>query len=216
MKHFTGYGAYLLFLALRTHFDNQRYDFFKNNGKLNATKQSYEKRNDKAIFIKFAREYNTIELRDFYIANLLQDRHYIAELLDESAKDEYNSYLRRQQSLSYIYTDELGRIFDRGLKDPFTCGDHTFPPIVLLFLRGTVSIETMVILDDFLGFTTKFDKYYDDDVIWPKISKKISKYRPFLKYDKVKMKHILKGIVNEQREATEAFSAKDTTYREAV
>ena len=54
MKHFSGYGAYLLFLALRTHFTKAKYDFFQMNGKLRANKESYLKRNDKAFFEKLA------------------------------------------------------------------------------------------------------------------------------------------------------------------
>ena len=195
MKHFSGYGAYLLFLAIRTHFDSVRYDFFQMNGKLNAGKQSYEKRQDKSIFVKFAKEYNTTDLRDFYIANILDDRHYIAEFMDDRAKDAYNNYKRRRQSLSYICANDMGRVFDQGLREPFIVSHRTYPSIVLLFLRGEISLETMVILDDFLGYTNKFDKFYQDDVIWPKISKKISKYRPFLKYDKDKMKDILKSVM---------------------
>ena len=195
MKHFTGYGAYMLFLALRTHFDKEKYDFFQMHGKLRANRESYEKRNDKSIFIKFAKEYNATDLRDFYIANILEDRHYIADFMDDGAKDAHNNYTRRRQSLSYIYTNDLGRVFDEGLSVPFTVSHTAYPSIVLLFLRREVSLETMVILDDYLGYTNKFDNYYEDDVIWPKISRKISKYRPFLKYDKVKMKDILKNTV---------------------
>jgi T4 gene Gp59 loader of gp41 DNA helicase C-term/T4 gene Gp59 loader of gp41 DNA helicase len=195
MKHFSGYGAYLLFLAIRTHFDSVRYDFFQMNGKLTANKQSYEKRQDKSIFVKFAKEYNTTDLRDFYIANILDDRHYIAEFMDDRAKDAYNNYKRRRQSLSYICSNDMGRVFDQGLREPFIVSHRTYPSIVLLFLRGEISLETMVILDDFLGYTTKFDTFYQDDVIWPKISKKISKYRPFLKYDKNKMRDMLKSVM---------------------
>ena len=209
MKHFTGYGAYLLFLALRTHFDKDKYDFFQMNGKLRANRESYEKRQDKSIFAKFAKEYNTTQLRDFYIANILEDRHYIADFLDDRAKDEYNNYTRRRQSLSYICTDDMVRIFDEGLSVPFIVSNNSYPSIILLFLRREVSLETMVILDDYLGYTNKFDAFYEDDVIWPKISKKISKYRPFLQYDKVKMKDILKGIMHEQRKATKEISTKD-------
>ena len=54
----------------------------------------------------------------------------------------------------------------------------------------------------------KFDEFYDGDYIWMKISRKVKKYRPFLKYDKHKMKDILKGVMNEQREKTEAISAE--------
>ena len=62
MKHFSGYGAYLLFLAIRTHFTNDKYDFFQMNGKLRATKESYERRSDKHFFDKVAKLYDVQEL----------------------------------------------------------------------------------------------------------------------------------------------------------
>jgi len=196
MSHFSGYGAYMLFVALRTHFDKSNYDFFQMNGKLRASKESYYKRNDRKFFEKIAKDYNAEALRDFYIANILEDRIYITELLDEKAEDAYNDYTRRRQSLSYIYTNELGRVFNDDLKKPFIVSDSAYPVIVLLFLRREISIESMVVLDDLTGFTRKFNKHYEDDIIWFNISKKMSKYRPFLKYDKDKMRKILKEIID--------------------
>lgn len=197
MNHFSGYGAYMLFLALRTHFTNIRYDFFQMHGKLRATKKSYLQRNDKSFFERLAKEYNSTELRDFYLANILEDKYYITEMINDEAKNAYDNYTRRRQSLSYIYTDELGRLFDKGLQVPFTVNNNSYPRLVLLFLRREISIETLVILNDFTGFTSKFDKYYDNDVIWPRISRKINKYKPFLKYDKEKMTDILKIVIKE-------------------
>ena len=60
-------------------------------------------------------------------------------------------------------------------------------------MQKTVSIETMIILDDLIQFMEKFDTFYKDDHIWKKLSRKIRKYKPFLKYDKDKMKQILKN-----------------------
>ena len=217
MKHLTGYGAYMLFLALRTHFTKDNYDFFVMCGKLRANKDSYNRRSDKAFFEKVARDYTVRELRDLFIANLLQDKHYILEFIDDQAEVVYTDYKRRRQSLSYVCTDDMDRIFNQNdPKRSFATSKDRYPDLITLFLRGVIALETMVILDDLLGFTKKFDRYYSDDIIWPKISKKINKYRPFLKYDKVKMKDILKGIVNEQRKETEAFSTKEQAYRTAV
>ena len=83
MKHLTGYGAYMLFLALRTHFTKDNYDFFVMCGKLRANKDSYNRRMDKTLFEKIARDYSAQELKGLFISNLLQDRHYIAEFIDE-------------------------------------------------------------------------------------------------------------------------------------
>ena len=197
MKHFTGYGAYLLFLALRTHFHSAKYDFFRMNGKLRASKESYLRRNDKWFYEKLAKENNAEELRDHYVANLLEDKQYILEFTDEEASMVHADYKRRKQSLSYVCANDMDRVFDKDdLRRTFATSKDRYPDIVILFLRKSISLETLVVLDDLLGFTNKFDKDYKDDIIWPKISQKISKYRPFLKYDKAKMKDILKGKVN--------------------
>lgn len=196
MKHFTGYGAYLLFLALRTHFANAKYDFFQMRGKLRANKESYLKRNDKFFFEKLAKEYNAEELRDFYIANLLEDKNYVTEMIEDGSQRNYTDYQRRQQSLSYNFTNELDRVFSDSLTGSFDIIEGEYPNIINLYLRRILSPETMVILDDFVLYSDKFNKYLCDDIIWSKISLKLRKYKPFLKYDKNKFKRILKEKVN--------------------
>ena len=197
MNHFTGYGAYMLFLALRTHFSKSKYDFFEMHGKLRASKETYNNRRDRMFFEKIAKEYTIKELRDFYIANFLEDRHYITDLIDDDAKLAYTDYIRRRQSLSYNCSNDMARLFDRGIKVPFSLDSDTYPVIVLLFLRRKISIETMVILNDFIPYVNMFDKYFGDDIVWSRIALKIRKYKPFLKYDKNKIKSILKEIIDE-------------------
>lgn len=196
MSHLSGYGAYMLFIALKTHFTQEKYDFFKMNGKLRANKDSFMARKDRYFFDKIAKEYDTNRIKDFYIANLLEDVHYITNMLDDNAGLNYLKYMKRRQSLSYTFYQEINDLFDRHMKDCFKTRQHEYPAIINLFLCHEVSIETLVILDDFIGYTNKFDKYYKDDVIWPKISLKIRKYRPFLKYDTLKFKNILKEKID--------------------
>jgi len=199
MKHFTGYGAYLLFLALRTHFTNAKYDFFQMQGKLRATKESYIKRNDKSFFDKLARDYSCENLRDFYVANFLEDKHYVTELLDDTAERNYREYQRRRQSLTYIFTSELEGLFDSGTTRPFKFNDGEYPDIVNLYLRHILSPETLVIINDFIPFEDKFNKYLSDDILWSKVSLKLRKYKPFVHYDKDKVKSILKEKIHDTR-----------------
>ena len=126
------------------------------------------------------------------------NKQYILEFTDEEASMVHADYKRRKQSLSYVCANDMDRVFNQD--DPrvsFATSQDRYPHIVILFLRKSISLETMVILDDFIGYVDKFDKYYEDDVIWPKISLKVKKFRPFLKYDKEKFKHILKEKVDE-------------------
>lgn len=198
MKHFSGYGAYMLFLALRTHFTSTKYDFFQFNGKLRLTKESYEKRQDRHFFDKIAKLYNAEELKDFYIANFLEDKHYIMEFLEGECEKNYLDFRRRRQSLFYIFSGEIDRLFRDGVKTPFTIKDGEYPHIISLHLGHIIAPETMVILDEYITFSNRFDKYLgNDDPIWSKIALKIRKYKPFIKYDKDKFKHILKEKIDE-------------------
>ena len=200
MDHLNGYAACAMFTALRLHFSKGKYDYFRMNGKIRITKEGFNRRSDRTFFEMISREYNAQQLRDFFIANLLEDKYYIKEFFYDNADTFYTDYTRRRQSLSYNCTNDMVRTFDQGLREPFHTYSDSYPVLVLLFLRRTISIETMVILDDLTGYTRKFDKHYSDDIIWSNISKKISKYRPFLKYDKVKMGKILKEIVDGNRD----------------
>lgn len=198
MKHFSGYGAYLLFLALRTHFTKVKYDFFQMHGKLRATKESYLKRNDKFFFEKLAKLYNAEELKTFYVANLLADRHYVTQMLDEDAHGAFYELQKRNQSLSYVFKNDLDKVFESGCKSAFDTQHGDYPHVVNLVLCNAIAIESAAILNDFIPYIDKFDKYLgDDDIVWSRVALKLRKYRPFIKYDAEKFKAILKEKVHE-------------------
>jgi len=197
MRHFTGYGAYQLFLALRTHFTSNKYDFFQMHGKLRATKESYNRRNDRMFFEKLAKTYDPETLRDFYVANFLEDKHYITELLDDTATINLVKYQGRRQALSYNVSNDVDMVLRNGSCDAFKTHSDQYPGVLVLYLQRRICMESLVVMNDFILFREKFDKYYDGDVIWPKVSLKMQKYRPFIKYDKERMKLILKERIDE-------------------
>lgn len=197
MSHFTAYGAYVVFVTIRTHFESSTFDFFKHH-KVKASRVTFDRRPDKWFFDKVAKEYEDKDLRDFFIANRLQGRNYVTELLEDEAQENYTKYKGRRQALTYLYTNELDRIFRYGIAKPFDIVPNEYPYILTLYLRGAISPETIVITNDFIPFFDKFDKYMGkNDPIWSKIALKLRKYKPFLKYDKEKFKHILKEKIDE-------------------
>lgn len=187
----------MLFLALRTHFTNSKYDFFQMRGKLRASRDSYLKRNDRLFFDKLAKTYDPETLRDFYIANILEDKHYVTDLLDEAAANNLVRYQGRRQALTYNISNDVDVVLRNGSCNAFKMFKDQYPEVLILYLQRRIGIESLVIMSDFIQFMDKFDKYYNSDVIWPKVSLKIQKYRPFLKYDKEKIKLILKEKVDE-------------------
>lgn len=199
MAHLTGYGAYVAFVTVRTHFESKTFDFFTHH-RVKANRRTYENRSDRWFFDKVAKEYKDRELFDFFIANRLESRNYVTELLEDEAKENYIKYTARRQSLSYLFANEVDRVFKHGCKYAFDNIDGQYPYVVGLYLRKVISPETMVILDNYVPFFNKFNKYLgDDDPIWSKVELKLRKYKPFLKYDKDKFKVILKSQIKERK-----------------
>ena len=56
----------------------------------------------------------------------------------------------------------------------------------------------MLILDELLNYTKRFNKTIKEKVIWPKKYKLMMNYKPFLKYNSTKMKMIIKRKINDR------------------
>ena len=68
-------------------------------------------------------------------------------------------------------------------------------------MHNKLSLETVCILVDILGCMPRWEKEVTDDLIWPTQHRIIKKYTPFIQYDKVKFKQILKEKIKEYAEA---------------
>ena len=189
--------AYKVYLGIKNHFTQDSYDWFKYNKKVNVTYDSFMKRKDKIFFAKLGNRKDAY-LEDFLVSNFLHDtKMWVGELLSEECEDRYKEWKRKQESLTYIFKNEmdfvsgwtpeqLNKFFDaKG-------GDH--PPIIKKYLRGDISLETLAILNSVLHFVKRYDIMIHDP-IYKEVSKICRKYQPFLSYDTVKMKKALREIV---------------------
>ena len=214
MTQLSGYGAYKLFLALRTHFNNEKYDFIKFGGQVSATKDAFNARKDRQIFEKLSKRYDLEELRDLYIANFIEGEHYAIRFLDQEASDKFFEYRSRKQSMCYVFGNELDKVFSRGIARSTKCEKGMYPYILELYMGHEICLETMVILDDLVPFIDRFDKHLGGDTVWSVIKMSILKMRPFVKYDKEKAKSVLKEKINDrQGQESEEVSTEEPTYR---
>ena len=190
--------AYKTYLALKNHFMQDSYDYFKYNKKVNVTYDSFLKRKDKIFFAKLGNRKDKY-LEDFLIANFLYDpKMWVGELLSDDCEERYTQWKKKQESLSYLFKNEID--FASGWKsdelndffDAKQNGDH--PPIIKKYLRGEISLETLAILNSLLHFVKKYDTMITDP-IYREVSKLCKKYQPFLKYDTAKMKKTLRDVV---------------------
>lgn len=189
------YSCYCLYIAMKNHFTQEGYDFFKYNGKVSASEESFLSRRDRYQFQKLCRICDETEMREYLVSNLIKDRKWVGDLLQEEARDNYKAYLKRKQSISYMFNNEVEKLFAStpDIRSIFTAGKGDYPKIIYAYLQGDVSLETFSILDEFINFSAKYDsKFGKDDILWSKIRILSKKLYPFIEYDKEKIKNILK------------------------
>lgn len=185
----TPFESYKTFLAVKSHFTSDSYDYIKYNGKVNASSTSFETRKDKYQFYKLSKHKNPLQ---YLVANFVDgDLKWIGDLFDDKSEKVYADWLKRQQSISYIFEQDLNKLLTL-FDDNVIVKNGQHPYLLKQYLRREISIETIIILNDILGFFGHWNKKIEDGVLWPSIYKKLSKYKPFFHYDMFKCRKILK------------------------
>src|SRR5258708_539129 len=111
------FEAYNLFNSLKLHFSSQRYDFFKFNGKIKTTIHAFNKRKDRYFYEKLAKHQDP---KNLILANIIDGNlpNWIGDIVKSEDIDRiYQNWLKRQESLSYIYKHDLSKldkIFDNN------------------------------------------------------------------------------------------------------
>lgn len=183
-----GYEAYKEYLALKRHFTSS-YDYFKYNGKVNASFDSFLARKDAFSFQKLGKKKDP---RGLILSNLIEnEKIWIGSLLEEQAKQVYLSWKGRQDSISEHLKSSLS-VLDENFKENFIVERGAYPHLVDLYLQKKISLEVFCILVKLTKSQQYWDKEITDKVIYPSISRKIDKYHPFMVYSTEKIKKIVK------------------------
>jgi hypothetical protein len=177
------------YVALKNHFTTKSYDYFKYNGKIRATPSTFNQRKDRIFFMKLAKHQDP---KNFLVANFVEsDNAWIGDLAyNEDAQKNYINWSKRQQSLSYIFTNDVEKLDDK-FDFNFIVENGQHPPAMKLYLRKQITIETLIILIDLVRCFSHWQKNMGEDIVWKELSHKLIKYKPFLQYDRDKMKNIL-------------------------
>lgn len=187
-----GYSAYVLYMALKLHFTSPSYDYFKYHGKTNVSESTFLKRRDKYSFYKLSRKYNLEDLKNYYVANFLDgDIRWVGAISGEDGEETYKKQQGRIQRLTYQFEQDIIFLFESS--DNFLHVDNgDYPYLLKMLMQGEVTIETVAILNDIMGFFPMWSKKITDDIVWPNWKLRIEKYTPFIQYDKAKFKAIVK------------------------
>lgn len=176
------FEVYQKYIALKNHFSRESYDYFKYGGKTRASVATYEKRRDRHFFKKIAKHRDPV---NFMLASMIEKPNIWIGDIEESA---YRDYCRRVQALEYNFKTEIAELPDQ-LNDLLIV-DGSVPKLIQLMMQGTVSIETTCIIIDITKSLFYLNRKLMNDILWKEIGLRISKYTPFINYDRDKFKRI--------------------------
>lgn len=185
----SAFECYQQYIALKNHFNQPAYDYFKYNGKTNVGRSNFDVRKDRLFFEKLAKHKDPI---GFLVANLVENnKAWIRDIVySEQAAELYSQQQKRIQSLTYVFENDLARL-DKNFSSNFDILNNKQPLLVKLYLQKEISLETLAIIIDMTKCISFFDKELEYDPTWGPLSIKIKKYIPFIQYDRKKYKKIL-------------------------
>ena len=194
----TPYEVYQKYLSLKQHFNKKDYDYFKFQGRVRANESSFEKRKDKHHFIRLSKIYKDEELTKFFVSNFVVSKDlWVGNATSAEGRQNYIAWKAKIQSLPYVFENELEEMFDENenFNDIFNVEDGQHPPIVRHVFGNEVSLETFVVLDSILNFSSKFNENIEETVIWPELYSMCNNYAPFVVVNKQKYVDILRKQV---------------------
>lgn len=182
------FELYTYYLGIKSHFSGS-YDFFKYQGKVSASVDSFRMRKDKFSFYTLSRKAHA---KDLILANFVEERGktWVGDMNSDEAEKTYLAWKKKIDSLSYHFKSELSE-FNEDFDKNFLVEDGQHPFLLTKYLRGKVSLETMMICDDCLGIFSHWNKKITLQILWNDIYLKSKKYKPFLRYDVGNMKKIM-------------------------
>ena len=186
--------VYIMYCAMKAHFSRKDYDFNKYGGKTKVSRDSFFKRKDRHFFVKLSRKYKTtIEIKNYYISNFIKDkRGYIANFSDEN----YKSWLLRRSGFFDQFIIEM-KPFIKEFEPLFEVKNSSHPKLLKEFLGSRVSLETMLVLDELVSFSKKWDQQLEDDIVWVDLKKLMKNYKGFLTINKNRYRIKLLKLIEE-------------------
>ena len=188
--------VYLMYCAMKAHFSKGDYDFVDYKGKTKIKRESFYKRKDRAFFVRLSRKYKVEEeIKNYFVSNFIKDKKgYIANFSDEI----YNSWKLKRQGFFDMFELEMKPLVE-AFEDLFVVENGQHPKIMKEFLGSRISLETLIIMDELVGFDTQWNDAMKDDIIWLDLRNLMDNYERFLTIDREQYRIRLLKLIEESR-----------------
>ena len=198
-----GFKAYRYYLAIKLHFTTEKFNVFENRGNVKGSREAFNARNDRYIFEKLSRKYNTDrDIIQFFVANFAYGNES-AIYEGQEAEANLTEWNKRKQSITKNFIDDLAALLTHveinklPTSSIFDFNFNEYPAALKLYLGGKISVETLVIINDLDHIVEHWLDNPTVQHIWANELLRIKKLTGFVKYDKIKLGQIFKHFVEE-------------------
>lgn len=183
------FDAYRMYQAMHRHFNTDKFDYHKYNGKTNVKVESFRTRNDVYSFFRLSQEDNIEEL---ILANFIHNKKaWVRDIISDEGKQRYNEWRRKKESLTRVVKDDLNQL-DDDWQSNFVSVKGQHPIIISLYLQRQITLETFTILVHVANIFDYWEKNLLDKIVAYDIIKQSRKYRNFLNIDEKKFKKVIR------------------------
>lgn len=190
-------------MAVKLHFTSQKYDVFQNRGHVKGTRDTFNSRNDRYIFEKLAQKYSEDkDIIQFFVSNFAYGNG-TAIYGNSEAEELYSEWIRRKQSISRVFVDDLTNVMNFTEVHKFNADgifkniNGDLPVLLNLYLSGKVTIETLRIIDDVYPFINTWENDSTIKIVLGDGLLRIKKLKGFVKYDSEKISKIFSHFKEE-------------------
>jgi hypothetical protein len=179
-----GFKAFKYYTSIKLHFSDPKFNVFLNRGNLRGSYESFLLRRDYQLFERMAREFKDDRQFILFLASNCMYGNPDSVYNMDKARDNYKEYMRRRQSITYIFQCDIQTIIDNG------CGRENGFDIFMLYIANKITLETLVILNEGDMFVQKLKDTATEAKIFYHDLLVIEKSTGFVKYDKAKISKI--------------------------
>lgn len=186
------FKTYIDYLALKRHFTTKSYDYQKYQGKVKASFEAFQTRNDAFFFYKLSLK---PERHDLILANMISNPNvWIRDILEETGEEVYMNWKKRIDGLTYHFQQDL-KTLDDDYKSNFIVANGQHPKLLSLFLQRKLSIESFTIITNLSNTLDYWEANIVDKIVASDKIQLSRKYYPFLDIDRKKFSAIIKNHI---------------------
>lgn len=195
-----GFTAFKYYTAIKLHFTSPKFNVFVNRGRVRGSHQKFLMRNDYLLFEKLAKQYpNDKDCIQYIASNFMYGNANVVYEQDEGVAN-YKEYLRRKQSITRVFANDLDTILKEGAQLNFS--GSTIPDILQLYMSKRITIETLVILNDLHDIMTTMKENQHLQLMLGDDLLRIEKAKGFVKYDSYRVMQPYQSFLEELQGTT--------------